>query len=154
MSDPQDFAEPLQKLPTGMPRRYAEYRPVHRQQSTPPPTNVGGYDELTAHFESNGVQLPRSVNGLAAVDAFIDSNSDKTSISAFVRPIGMFYGDVLTHAIAGAHWEVVQAEYPLVRVTTKTAVDVIRVAIRRLAAPAPTLVQNYSHVMELVRHER
>jgi hypothetical protein len=153
MSDAQDSAEPLQMLPPGMPRRYAEYRPVDRQQSSPPPTNVGGYDELIAHFRSNGMQLPRSVDGLAAIDDLIDSINRKATLPAFVRPIGMFYGDVLTHTVPGAHWEVVQEDYPLVRVTSKTAVDVVRVAIRRLEAPDPTLVQNYSHVMELVRHE-
>jgi hypothetical protein len=154
MSDPQDSAEPLQKLPPGIPRKYAEYQPVDLQQSTPTPTNVGGYDELIAHFRSMGMQLPRSVGGLAAIDNLIESVGDKTFLSAFIRPIGMFYGDVLTHTIPGAHWEVVQADYPLVRVSIKTAVDVVRVAIRRLAGPDPTLVQNYSHVMELVRHER
>jgi hypothetical protein len=44
----------------------------------------------------------------------------------------MFYGAVLTHTIPRAHWEVIEEEYPLVRITTKTAVDVVRVAIRRL----------------------
>lgn len=153
MDDPQDSAEPLQKLPPGMPRRYAEYRPVDGQQSGPLPTNVGGYDQLTAHFKSHGSQLPRSVDGLAAIDMLIDSIEDKPRLSAFARPIGMFYGDVLTHAIPGAYWEVIEDEYPLVRVTARTAVDVVRIAIRRLGVPDPTLVENYSHVMELVRHE-
>lgn len=153
MTDPQDPAEPLQELPPGMPRRFAEYRPVDRQQSSPPPSNVGGYDELLAHFHSTGMQLPRSQDGLAAIDNLIDSIDDKTSLSALVRPIGMFYGDVLTHTIPGAHWEVVQEGYPLVRVTAKTAVDVVRIAIRRMVTADPTLLQNFSHVMALVRPE-
>ncbi|WP_427175225.1 DUF6278 family protein [Arthrobacter sp. 92] len=153
MTDPQDPAAPLQGLPSGMPRRFAEYRPVDRQQSSPPPTNVGGYDELLAHFHSNGTQLPRSQDGLAAIDNLIDSIDDKTSLSALVRPIGMFYGDVLTHTIPGAHWEVIQEGYPLVRVTAKTAVDVVQIAIRRMVTADPTLLQNFSHVMALVRPE-
>ena len=153
MTDPQDPAEPLQELPPGMPRRFAEYRPVDRQQSSPPPTSVGGYDELLAHFHSNGMQLPRSPDGLAAIDNLIDSIDDKTSLSALVRPIGMFYGDVLTHTIPGAHWEVIQEGYPLVRVTAKTAVDVVRIAIRRMVTADPTLLQNFSHVMAVIRPE-
>lgn len=150
MKDPEDSAEPLQKLPPGMPRRYAEYRPADRQQPGPPPTNVGGYDELLAHFQATGMPLPRSAEGLAAIDHLIDSTDDKTSLLTLVRPIGMFYGDVLTHTIPGAHWEVVQEGYPQVRVTAKTAVDVVRVAIRRMATADPTLRQNFSHVMDLV----
>ncbi|MBT2535633.1 hypothetical protein [Arthrobacter sp. ISL-69] len=84
MSDAEDSAEPLQMLPRGMPRRCAEYRPVDRRQSSPPPTNVGGYDELIAHFRSNGMQLPRSVDGLAAIDDLIDSINHKATLSAFV----------------------------------------------------------------------
>jgi hypothetical protein len=153
MIDPDDSAEPLQKLPPGMPRRYAEYRPADRQQPGPPPTNVGGYDELLAHFRTKGMQLPRSEDGLAAIDNLIDSIDDKTSLSTLVRPIGMFYGDVLTHTIPGAHWEVIQEGYPLVRVTAKAAVDVVRVAIRRMATADPTLLQNYAHVKDLVGKE-
>lgn len=150
MKDPEDSAEPLQQLPPGMPRRYAEYRPADRQPPGPPPTSVGGYDELLAHFHSAGMALPRSADGLAAIDHVIDSTDDKTSLLTLVRSIGMFYGDVLTHTIPGAHWEVVQEGYPQVRVTAKTAVDVVRVAIRRMATADPTLRQNFSHVMDLV----
>lgn len=66
------------------------------------------------------------------------------------RTTGLFYGDVLTPTIPGAHWEVVQEGYPLVRVTRTVAVDVVRVAIRRLAVADPTLAQNYAHVLEIV----
>lgn len=65
----------------------------------------------------------------------------------------MFYGDLLTHTVPGAHWEVVEEGYPLVRITRKTAVDVVRVALGRLATAIPTLEQNYAHVLELVRQE-
>lgn len=99
------------------------------------------------------MHLPRSEDGLAAIDNLIDSIDDKTSLSTLVRPIGMFYGDVLTHTIPGAHWEVIQEEYPRVRVTAKTAVDVVRVAIRRMATADPTLVQNYAHVKDLIGKE-
>ncbi len=150
MKDPEDSAEPLQKLPPGMPRRYAEYRQADRQRPGPPPTTVGGYDELLAHFQSAGMPLPRSADGLAAIDHLIDSTDDKTSLLTLARSIGMFYGDVLTHTIPGAHWEVVREGYPRVRVTAKTAVDVVRVAIRRMATADPTLLQNFSHVMDLV----
>jgi hypothetical protein len=94
--------------------------------------------------------LSRSADGLAAIDHLIDSTDDKTSLLTLVRPIGMFYGDVLTHTIPGAHWEVVQEGYPLVRVTSKTAVDVVRVALRRMATADPTLLQDYAHVKDLV----
>jgi hypothetical protein len=153
MTDPEDSAEPLQKLPPGMPRRYAEYRPADRRPPSPPPTNVGGYDELLAHFHSTGVPLPRSADGLAAIDHLIDSTDDKTSLLTLARSIGMFYGDVLTHTIPGAHWEVVQEGYPLVRITTKTAVDVVRVALRRMATADPSLRQNYAHAKDLAGKE-
>lgn len=54
MSDPEDSAEPLQKLPAGMPRRYAEYKPTPSGVAAPPPTNVGGYDELLNYFQERG----------------------------------------------------------------------------------------------------
>jgi hypothetical protein len=153
MTDPEDSAEPLQRLPQGIPRRYADYRPVDLRVPGPPPTNVGGYDELLAHFRAHGMPLPRSADGLSAIDGFVDSQTDRTLLSALARPIGMFYGDVLTHTISGAYWEVIQDEHPLVRVTARTAVDVVAVALRRLATPEPTLLQNFSHVQELVRQE-
>jgi hypothetical protein len=65
--------------------------------------------------------------------------------------IVMFYGDVLTHTIPGAHWEVIEEGYPLVRVTRNVAVDAVRVATRRLAISEPTLKQNYAHVMKTVK---
>lgn len=154
MTDPDHPVEPLQKLPPGMPRRFAEYRPADMQAPAPPPTNVGGYDELLAHFQANGMQLPRSADGLAAIDHLIDSAADRTTLSALVRSIGMFYGDVLTHTVPGAHWEVIQEERPLVRVTAGTAVDVVGIAHRRLATAEPTLRQNFAHVQELVGLER
>lgn len=154
MSEPQDSAEPLQNLPAGLPRRYAEYKPVDEAfSSLVPPTNVGGYDELLAYFNARGHKLPRSDEGLAAIDYLIGGATDRESLAVLARSIGMFYGDVLTHTVPGAHWEVVEEGYPRVRVTMKTAVDVVRVAIRRLGTADPTLLQNYAHVMELVRQE-
>lgn len=66
----------------------------------------------------------------------------------------MFYGDLLTHTVPGAHWEVVEEGYPLVRVTRNVAIDVVHIALRRIATPNPTLEQNYAHVLELVRQEQ
>jgi hypothetical protein len=153
MTEPQDSAEPQQKLPAGLPRRYAEYRPVDAVASAAPPTNVGGYDELLAYFQARGKPLPRSEEGLAAIDHLIDGTSDKESLAVLARPIGMFYGDVLTHTIPGVHWEVIEEGYPRVRVTRTTGVDVVRVAIGRLATGDPTLLQNYAHVLEFGRQE-
>ncbi|MDJ0458209.1 hypothetical protein PUN71_013465 [Arthrobacter sp. NQ7] len=50
MGAAKDSAEPLQKLPQGMPRRYAAYKPVIPGSAGPLPTNVGGYDELLDYF--------------------------------------------------------------------------------------------------------
>lgn len=153
MSVPEDSAEPLQRLPAGLPRRYAEYKPVDSDAAVPPPTNVGGYDELLKYFRERDQALPRKVESLATIDNAIDDAGDQDSLAGLARPIGMFYGDVLTHTIPGAHWEVVEEGYPRVRVTRTVSVDVVRVAIRRLAAADPTLAQNYARVLELDGHE-
>jgi len=153
MSVPEDSSEPLQELPAGLPRRYAEYKAADSDVSVPPPTNVGGYDELLNYFQERGQALPRKAKSLAAIDSAIDDARHKESLARLGRPIGMFYGDVLTHTIPGAHWEVIEEGYPRVRVTRSVAVDVVRVAIRRLATAAPTLAQNYVHVLEIVRHD-
>lgn len=151
MSVPEDSAEPLQRLPAGLPRRYAEYKPVDSDVSAPPPTNVGGYDELLNYFQNRGRTLPRRAESLAVIDNAIDGVGGKESLAGLGRPIGMFYGDVLTHTIPGAHWEVIEEGYPSVRVTGNIAVDVVRVATRRLAISEPTLEQNYAHVMKAVK---
>lgn len=149
MSIPEDPDEPLQKLPAGMPRKYAEYKPATSDAVAPAPTNVGGYDELLSYFQERGQTLPRKAESIATLDQAINDGLP----AELARPIGMFYGDLLTHTVPGAHWEVIVEGYPLVRVTRKTAVDVVRVALRRLATPNPTLQQNYAHVLELVRQE-
>jgi hypothetical protein len=149
MNTTEDPDEPVEELPAGMPRRYAEYKPVTSDAVLPPPTNVGGYDELLSYFQERGQTLPRTAESLATIDQAITDGLP----AELARPIGMFYGDLLTHTVPCAHWEVVEEEYPLVRVTRKTAVDVVRVALRRLATPEPTLEQNYGHVLELVRQE-
>ncbi|WP_354263322.1 DUF6278 family protein [Arthrobacter sp. OAP107] len=85
--------------------------------------------------------------------ATLDQAINDGLTAEFARPIGMFYGDLLTHTVPGAHWEVVEEGYPRVRITRKSAVDVVRVALRRLATPIPTLEQNYAHVVEVVGRE-
>jgi hypothetical protein len=149
MTDSGPSKEPLQELPAGIPRRYAEYKPV-QGAAPPPPTNVGGYDELLAYFRSLGEELPRSKEGLAAIDHLIDGLDDRATLAELVRAIGMFYGDVLTHAVPGAHWEVIVEGRPCVRVSRTTAVSVVSVAERRLDIGTPTLQQNYAHVLEIV----
>lgn len=154
MSEPGElFGERLQRLPPGLPRRYAEYKPVQEGPPVPPPTNVGGYDSLLAYFHSRGEELSRSKEGLAAVDHLIDAAEYRDSLGELVRPIGMFYGDLLTHTISGAHWEVIIDDRPCVRVTRKTAVSVVSVAERRLTVGSPTLLQNYAHFLEIVTQE-
>ncbi|MDQ0079110.1 DUF6278 family protein [Arthrobacter oryzae] len=150
MNDSDDSVEPLQSLPPGMAWRYAEYMPADPDAVFSPVTNVGGYDDLLEYFQARGLNLPRSEDGLAAIDELINATSDKESLADLARPIGMFYGDVITHTIPGAHWEVIREEYPRVRITTKSAVDVVRVALGRLSAAEPTLLQNYFHVREAV----
>jgi hypothetical protein len=146
MITPDDSAEPLQKLPAGMPRRYAEYKPASTESSAPL-TNVGGYEDLLKYLRGRGQTLPRTPGSLVAIDDLIDGADDRESLARLARPIGMFYGDVLTHTIPEARWEVVEEEYPLVRVTSIVAVDVVRIAIRRLAVSRPTLEENYAHVL-------
>lgn len=45
----------------------------------------------------------------------------------------MFYGDVLTHTISGAHWKVINENFPEVSIARRTSVSVIEVAQRRLS---------------------
>ncbi|WP_374102494.1 DUF6278 family protein [Arthrobacter sp. ISL-65] len=99
-------------------------------------------------FHERGQALPRTGRGLAAIDTLLDDDVDKHALAGFARPIGMFYGDVLTHTIPGAHWEVIEEAYPRVCITRTAAVDVIGVAMRRLEVADPTLEQNYAHVLE------
>ncbi|MGL3806165.1 DUF6278 family protein [Paeniglutamicibacter sp. R2-26] len=148
MNDPVDPAEPLQKPPAPPPRYFSEYQPVDRTEQAPPPTSVGGYDELRQHIRGRGQELPRTRDGLAAIDALIDSTVED-ELADLAHPIGMFYGDVLTHSIPDAHWEVTGGS-PCVQVTRTVAIDVIGVAQRRLDIGYPSLVQNYSHVLEQV----
>lgn len=77
---------------------------------------------------------------------------DDDELVTLVRPIGMFYGDVLTHTISGAHWETRIGGSLSVRVTKTVAVAVVEVAQRRLVHAYPSLVQNYAHVLEIVEH--
>jgi hypothetical protein len=152
MSDQADNEEPLQSLPPGMARRYAEYRPA-TPEPLPPPTNVGGYDDLLEYCRLKGMSLARSRQGLAVIDSLIESAENRASLAALVRPIGMFYGDVLTHTISGAHWKVINENFPEVSITRRTSVSVIEVAQRRLNLGIPTLTMNYDHVLDLVSRE-
>lgn len=87
----------LLKLPAGIPRRYAEYRPATSDGSTLPITNVGGYDELPFPRETPSIAAHRE--GLAAIDNLLDDDIGKRALAGLVRQIGMFCGDVLTHTI-------------------------------------------------------
>jgi Family of unknown function (DUF6278) len=147
MHDRDETEEPLQSLPPGMARRYAEYKPATDEPS-PPLTNVGGYDELLNYCRGKGVALPRSRKGLAVIDSLNEDPEAKKGLSKLTTAIGMFYGDVLTHTIPGAHWEVVQEGFPMVRISRNTNVSVIHVAQRRLDVGLPTLVMNYDHALD------
>ncbi|MDB5243844.1 MAG: hypothetical protein JWP57_4470 [Spirosoma sp.] len=154
MTDSDPSQEPLQGLPAGMPRGYAQYKPL--QGSAPSPTplkNVGGYEELVAFFDSRGDGLRRSKQGLTSIDHHIDEPADRTTLARLSRAMGMFYGDLLTHSVPGAHWEVTAGVDRCVRITPNTAVSVVPVAERRLTVGSPTLLRNYEHVMKVVTHE-
>jgi hypothetical protein len=147
MPDRNEAEEPLQALPPGMARRYAEYKPATDEPS-PPPTNVGGYDELLNYVRGKGMALPRSREGLAVIDALSEDPEAKKDLTGLTAAIGMFYGDVLTHAIPGAHWEVVEEGSPTVRISRNTSVSVIHVAQRRISVGLPTLAMNYDHALD------
>lgn len=149
MPDRDETEEPLQSLPPGMARRYAEYKPATDEPS-PPPTNVGGYDELLNYVRGEGIALPRSREGLAVIDALSEGPEAKKDLTGLTAAIGMFYGDVLTHTIPGAHWEVVEEGSPIVRISRNTSVSVIQVAQRRLDVGLPTLAMNYDHALDHV----
>jgi hypothetical protein len=153
MPDRDETEEPLQLLPPGMARRYAEYKPAIDKPS-PAPTNVGGYAELLNYCRGERVLLPRSREGLVVIDALIEDPEAMKDLTGLATAIGMFYGDVLTHTIPGAHWEVVEEGFPLVRTSTNTSISVIHVAQRRLEVGLPTLVMNYDHAIDLADEER
>jgi hypothetical protein len=151
MPDRDETEEPLQSLPPGMARRYAEYKPAPDKPS-PPVTNVGGYDELLNYCRGKEMALSRSRDGLVVIDSLVDNQETKRDLTGLATPIGMFYGDVLTHTIPGAHWEVV--EFPMVRISRNTSISVIHVAQRRLDVGLPTLAMNYDHALDLVDQDR
>jgi hypothetical protein len=151
MPDRDETEEPLQSLPPGMAWRYAEYKPAPDMPS-PPVTNVGGYDELLKYCRGKEVALSRSRDGLVVIDSLIENQETKRDLTGLTTPIGMFYGDVLTHTIPGAHWEVV--EFPMVRISRNTSISVIHVAQRRLDVGLPTLAMNYDHALDLVDQDR
>lgn len=142
------------KVPTRPSRYFGEYKPVRLGDPALPITNVGGYDELLQYFLARGLELPRSSDALAAIDALIDSAVDVDELVALVLPIGMFYGDILTHTISGAHWETRIGGSLSVRVSRTDAVAVVEVAQRRLIHAYPSLAQNCAHVLEIVRNDQ
>ena len=153
MTDPVPSREPLQELPAGIARYYADYKPVRNSAPVPRPTNVGGYDELLAYVRSGGDELPRTKEGLRVIDRLIDGRNDRAALAELAHAIGMFYGDLLTHTVPGAYWEVIVEGSPCVRVTRTTAVSVVSIAERRLNIRTPTLLQNYAHVLDIVASE-
>ncbi|MCQ9166184.1 DUF6278 family protein [Arthrobacter sp. STN4] len=154
MSEPVEPAESLQGLPPGPSRYYGEYKPFRLADPALPITNIGGYDELLHYFLARGLELPRSIDGLAAIDALIDSAVDVDELVALVPAIGMFYGDMLTHTISGAHWETRIGGSLIVRVSRSDAVEAVEVAQRRLIHAHPSLVQNYAHALEIVSNDQ
>jgi hypothetical protein len=152
MPDQDETEEPLQSLPPGMARGYAEYKPASDRDSTRL-TNVGGYDKLLEFCRAKGLALPRTRQGLAVVDSLIEKAEDRTTLEALVRPIGMFFGDVLTHALPGAEWKVIHEDFPEVKIIRNTSVSVIHVARNRLNRGLPTLVMNYDHALDLIDGE-
>ncbi|MEB0000573.1 DUF6278 family protein [Cryobacterium sp. RTS3] len=109
--------------------------------------NVGGYDDLTACGAAAGAKFSCDANGLRTLDDFIDASPQHAR--DLLGEIGMFYGDVLTHTIAGSHWIVMDASHPEVRIAPGISVDVGRVALSRLESNAWSLVDHYNHAQEL-----
>lgn len=87
------------------------------------------------------------------LDSLIEQATERTAMATLIRPIGMFYGDVLTHTIPGAHWKVIKEDFPEVGILRKTSVSVIHVAQRLLTVGVPTLVMNYDHALERLNRE-
>ncbi len=136
-----------------MARRYAEYKPATDMPS-PAPTNIGGYDELLNYCRGREMALPRSRDGLVVIDSLIANPEAKRDLTGLPTAIGMFYGDVLTHIIPGAHWEVIEEGFPMVRISRNTSISVIHVAQRRLDVGLPTLAMNYDHALDLIDQDR
>lgn len=153
MPDRDGTEEPLQSLPPGMAWRYAEYRPAADRPSLRP-TNVGGYDELVNYCRGKEVALSRSRDGLVVIDSLLENPEAKRGLTGLPTAIGMFYGDVLTHLIPGAHWEVVEEGFPLVRISRNTSISVIHVTQRRLDVGLPTPAMNCDHALDLTDQDR
>lgn len=140
--------EPPQRLPTGMNRKHAQFSTHEPPGVDRSIRNVGGYETLAAVMAVAGVRLSKDVEGLKAVERFIDTSPE--SVRGLAREIGMFYGDVLTHTIVGSHWVVIDEHHPEVRVGEGISVDVVAVAQRRLEFGFPSLVENLAHAEQLV----
>ncbi|MEC5149382.1 DUF6278 family protein [Cryobacterium sp. GrIS_2_6] len=140
--------EPLQRLPIGMNRKHAQFSTDEPPVVDRSIRNVGGYETLAAVMAVAGVRLSEDVEGLKAVERFIDRYAE--SIRGLDREIGLFYGHVLTHTIVGSHWVVIDEHHPEVRVGEGISVDVFAVAQRRLEFGFPSLVENLAHAEQLV----
>ena len=115
--------EPLERLPAGMNRKHAQFSTDKPPGVDSTIKNVGGYETLAAVMAVAGVRLSRDVEGLKAVERFIDTSPE--SVRGLAHEIGMFFGDVLTHTAAGSHWVVIDESHPEVRVGEGISVNVI-----------------------------
>lgn len=139
--------EPIQRLPSGISRNRAPYALGRPQLEDIAIRNVGGYDDLTICGAAAGAKFSRDANGLRTLDNFIDASPQHARDLA--GEIGMLYGDVLTHTIAGSQWMVMDASHPEVQIAPGISVDVGRVALSRLESNDLSLIDHYNHAQEL-----
>lgn len=137
--------EQLQVLPAPSISRTMQYSAAEHAPEDPSIINVGGYESLRETAVGEGLRLRRDARGLRELDDLIDSQP--SLLAGLLTEIGMFYGDVLTHTIPGAHWIVRQE--PEVRVAKDVTVLVAEVARRRFELSTPTLTENFRHVLDL-----
>ena len=86
MPDQDGTDEPLLSLPPGMAWRYAEYNPAPNEPS-PAPTNVGGYGELLNYCRGKDAALPRSLDGLVAIDSLVENSWATKELHALGAPL-------------------------------------------------------------------
>jgi hypothetical protein len=140
--------EPPQRLPGGIDLKHAQFSKGEPSGPDRSIKNVGGYETLAAVTDAAGVRLSRDIEGLKALERFLDTSPE--SVRGLDREIGMFYGDVLTHTIVGSQWVVIDESHPEVRLGEDISVDVVAVAKRRLEFGLPSLVENLTHAELLV----
>ncbi|MCI4658288.1 DUF6278 family protein [Cryobacterium zhongshanensis] len=139
--------EPIQRHPPGISRNSAPYTLGGPRLEDISIRNIGGYDDLTTGGAAAGAKFSRDANGLRTLDNFIDASPQHSRDLA--AEIAMFYGDVLTHTIAGSHWIVIDASHPEVRIAPGNSIDVVRVAMSRLESNAWSLLDHYDHARAL-----